>query len=420
MSSNTLLRVAVLVDLPRTPLSGGHVRGWERLARAAAGSDLPLDLTVYFSGEEKTEKLSPHVRLRHLPPVFSTARLKFLPYVPDNTDLAPYHFKLARELAHYDVIHTTDGFFAFARTAEKIADKLGIPLTTSFHTDTPGYANVFTRRTIETLFGKGRFGHFLTDTLALPQKQQDKMMRRLRCHLSHCRAAIATRAGDIDLSKDIIGPEHVTFMRTPVDRERIGPHRADRKGMEQAYKIPEGRIIVLFIGRLDEGKNIYTLISAMEQGLAEGLPLHLITAGVGPADKDLRERLGANVTVAGFIQPPELGHLLASVDIYAHPSEVEIRSLTAAEGMVSGKPVLLSAKGGVARHYQGAGGVIEVGPAPSDWTAILRKLATDADLRQTMGAQNMRYAATNIPSDLDLMAQDFLPAWQKAANLHGG
>src|ERR1700761_501027 len=152
MTESERLRVAVLVDLPRSPQSGGHVKCWERLANAAAHSNLPLDLTVYFSGTAPDEILGPQARLRHLPPVFSTARLKFLPYVPDHTDLAPYHPRLARELAQYDVIHTTDGFFAFTRTAERVSRARGIPLVTSFHTDTPSYTRIFTQHTIEEIF----------------------------------------------------------------------------------------------------------------------------------------------------------------------------------------------------------------------------------------------------------------------------
>lgn len=120
-ASSRPLRVAVLVDLPRTAHSGGHVKGWESRAYALAQTDLPVELTLFFSGPEKTEWLAPHVCLRQLPPVFSTRNLRFLPYVPDYTDLAPYHPALAKELKNFDVIHTTDAYFAFSRTAERVS-----------------------------------------------------------------------------------------------------------------------------------------------------------------------------------------------------------------------------------------------------------------------------------------------------------
>ena len=57
MRAEKPIRVAALVDLPRSPEAGGHVKCWERLAAAAADGALPLDLTVYFSGRHRTEVL---------------------------------------------------------------------------------------------------------------------------------------------------------------------------------------------------------------------------------------------------------------------------------------------------------------------------------------------------------------------------
>jgi glycosyltransferase involved in cell wall biosynthesis len=176
-----------LVDLPRSAEAGGHVKWWERLAAAAAieaeGGDAPFDLTVYFSGEGPDEILNAHVR-RHLPPVFSTARLRFLPYVPDHTDLSPYHPRLARELPGYDLIHATDGFFAFARTARRIARQRAIPLTSSIHTDTPAYARIFTRQTIAKLSAHWPWmKRKLIEDWNLPDRQGSRMDRRLQEHM---------------------------------------------------------------------------------------------------------------------------------------------------------------------------------------------------------------------------------------------
>src|SRR5690348_11665153 len=112
------IAVGVLVDLARRADSGGHVKCWERLAEAAA--DLPgLDLTVHFAGPGcGSENIAGNVRFVSEKPVFSTARLGFLlGEVPDDADLAPWHPRLAQALPRYDVVHTTDAFFAYAKTA---------------------------------------------------------------------------------------------------------------------------------------------------------------------------------------------------------------------------------------------------------------------------------------------------------------
>ncbi len=411
----TPLRVAALIDLPRSPLSGGHVKGWERLARAAAESDLPLDLTVYFSGPALTEELSPKARLRQLPPVFSTARLKFLPYVPDHTDLAPFHPALGRELKSYDVIHTTDGFFAFAKTAERVHRRHGVPLVTSFHTDTPAYARVFTRKTIEGLFGQSFLARFLLNVLRFPEKQERKMRRRLEKHLSACAGALYTRQEDRELAAGILGDSNVHKVRLGVDRKMFGPHRKDRAGIEESYAIPPGRIVILFVGRLDVGKNIYTLIEAMEKLIGEGLPLHLVAAGLGPAREDLLGRLGGHVSAPGFVDPDELARLYASADGLALCSEVEIRSLAGVEAMTSGLPVLVSEKSGIAKLFNNTPAMRVVRSGAANWAEALAAFAGDPALREHMGKVALAYGREYVASWQEVLAEDFLPVWRKAA-----
>jgi len=414
MTSSKPLRVAALIDLPRSPLSGGHIKGWERLAKAAANSDIPLDLTLYCSGPVLTEELGPFSRIKQLPPVFSTSRLKFLPYVPDNTDLAHYHKALAAELLAYDVIHTTDGYFAFARTAEKIARQRKIPLVTSFHTDTPAYARVFTRLTIERLFGHGWLARLLLDKLHLPEKEEQKKIARLKKHLASCSKALVTRQEDHAIASEILDDADIHTIRLGVDRSIFGPHRADREGVEADYKIPRGSIVFLFVGRLDVGKNIYTLIEAMENLIAEGQPVHLITAGLGPADQDLRERLGRHVSVAGFVDPEELARLYASVDALALSSEVEIRSMAGVEAMTSALPVLVSEKSGVAVLFDNTPAMQVVKSGAAEWTKAMREFANSTNKRAHMRKVALGYADTHIASWNTVLAEDLFAVWAKA------
>ncbi len=407
------IRVAALIDLPRSPLSGGHVKGWEKRAYAAAKMDLPIDFTIYFSGPEKTEILAPHVRIRQLPPVFSTARLKFLPYVPDHTDLAPYHPKLAKELKTFDVIHTTDGFFNFAQTAEKISRAYGIPLVNSFHTDTPSYARVFTRKTIETLFGQSWLARFLLNTLKIPEKQERKMYAKLRRHIAACRHVLAVREEDKALAASLIGAENVHHVYLGVDLEMFGPHRKDRSGIENDYRIPKDKIIFLFVGRLDEGKNIYTLIEAMERLIAEGLPVHLVTAGVGPAEEALRERLKGHVSVLGFVEPDEIARLYASVDALALASEVEIRSFAGIEAMASGLPVLVSQKSGVAPLFDNTPAMKVVESGATNWANALRDFVNNPQLREHMARTARAYGHDYVESWGDAFVKGYVRIWLK-------
>lgn len=409
-------RIAVLVDLPRSAESGGHVKCWERLAYAAAESGLPLDLTVYFSGTHPDEVLGPHVRLRHLEPVFSTANLKFLPYMPDTTDLAPWHGRLARELVQYDAIHTTDGFFAFAQTAAKLSRRRGIPLVTSFHTDTPSYARIFTRQTIKKLTGCWpQLQRKLIEDWKLPERQGRSMERKLAAHIRACRYAFVTRPEDHALAENILGPARVKPLRLGIDKGMFGTHRSDRAGVLRDYGIAPNSIVALFVGRVDIGKNIYTLIDAAEQMIAKGAPLHLIVAGVGPAAADVRQRLGRYASLPGYAKPAELARLYASVDVLTLTSEVEIRSMVGGEALVSGCPVLVSAKSGVAPLFNNTPAMQVVESGVKAWSAALGDFVADAQKRELMRVAAINYGEHFLASWQDVLAEDLLPVWQLAA-----
>lgn len=411
------LRVAALVDLPRSPSSGGHVKCWERLATAAALSSLPLDLTVYFSGQDETEVLAAHTRIRHLKPLFSTANLKFLPYVPDHTDLAPYHPSLARELSQYDVIHTTDGFFAYSRTAERMARAHHIPIVTSFHTDTPAYTRIFTRLAIERSFEWSQgLRHILLDVLDVPERQGKGMDHKIRKHLTNCSYALVTREEDDALAVSILGRDHVRHLRLGVDKEMFNPLRCDRSAIEKIYGIPDNRIVLLFVGRVDVGKNIYTLIHAMEKLIAEGIPLHLVTAGVGPATEDVQKVLKDHVSVAGYVAPVDLAQLYASVDGLALSSEVEIRSMAGVEAIASGCPILVSEKSNIAQLFDNTVAMQTVVSGVDNWADAICNFSADPEKRLTMHKAALDYSDRHLASWQDVLAEDLFTVWQQAAD----
>lgn len=417
MPTSEVLRIAALIDLPRSAQAGGHVKCWERIAEAAADSKLPLDLTVYFSGTQPDEILGQHVRLRHLPPVFSTSNLKFLPHMPGTTDLAPWHPRLARELTQYDVIHTTDGYFAFAQTAMKVCRKHNIPLVTSFHTDTPSYTRIFTRQTIENLTGRWpKLQHKLIEDWNLPERQGRNMERKLADHIGACRYAFVTRPEDQVVAERILGISRIAPLRLGIDKVKFGSHRADRAGVLRDCGVGQDRIVALFVGRVDIGKNIHTLIEAAERLIAQGAPLHLIIAGVGPVTEEIRQRLGANASLPGYIESDELARLYASVDLLTITSEIEIRSMVGGEALVSGCPVLVSEKSGIAPLFHNTPAMQAVPAGAENWVAALGDFVADAGKRELMRVAAVNYGEHFLASWQDIMTQELFPVWRMAAD----
>ncbi|MDD4616958.1 MAG: glycosyltransferase [Alphaproteobacteria bacterium] len=409
-----VLKVAALVDLPREKGAGGHVKYWERLAQACVKSQVSVDLTVYFSGNGPEIALSPNVRFRALPPVFSTVNLKFLPYIPAHTDLAPYHRKLALELPDYDVIHATDAYFAFAKTAERVAQKRNVPLVTSLHTDTPAYAELFTRHTLKKLLGQTT-GNAVDALFKLSARQRKSKQARLRTHLKACRAVFAMRPEDVAFAQEAGGAGKIKPMRLGVDKTLFKPDPAARDAIEAEYGLPPQRFLALFVGRVDSGKNADLLLAACSQALRENVALHLIVVGAGPLTGPIQEALGPNATLTGLVPPEKLARLYAAADCLCITSDIEIGGLVGVEAMASGCPVLVSKKSSIASLYGNPQAMKEVESPPAAWAAALAFLARHSAQREAMRDAARAFRDTKIASWEEILEQDFFPVWQQAA-----
>jgi glycosyltransferase involved in cell wall biosynthesis len=412
---NNYLRVAVLVDLSRDGGAGGHVKYWERMAQAAVKEKAPIELTVYYSGDAEDEVLSPHVRYRFLPPEFSTTRLKFLPYVPAHTDLAHLHPALARELETYDVIHATEGFFAFTRTAERVSRQKHIPLVTSFHTDTPAYAEIFTHQTIKHIFGHA-VGGTLDALFKISAGQRRTKLLRLRSHLKRCAAILAMRHEDIMLAQNVAPEDKIKPMRLGVDKDLFVPQAHTRAAIEKEYDIPAGKLLVLFVGRIDAGKNMPVLMQACANAITNGVKVHLLVAGLGHLADEVKETLGDNVTLAGMVEPRKLAGFYAAADCLAIASDIEIGGMIGVEALACGCPVLVSRQSGVAQLCGDTPAMRMVESGVSAWTQALVDYAKDEPGQKSMRAAALAFREDKLASWGEVLKEDFIPIWQAVAH----
>jgi glycosyltransferase involved in cell wall biosynthesis len=410
------LRVGVLVDLPLGPRVGGHVRCWERLAQAALGFADALDLTVHFIGEASEERvLGETVRYRIEPPVFSTERLRFLSHVPDHTDLAPRHRRLERQLARYDLIHTTDAYFAYARTALRFGARRRIPIVNSVHTSTPEYARLFTAQTIERLLGHGAAARLLLDRLCLAERVEARMLRQLVAYQRRCAFALVSRPDRLEPTRALLGGR-AGLLRRGVDHRLFNPAKRDRAWLDQAYGIPPERFVVICAGRLNRGKNVLLLAEAMAALVAAGVDAQLLCAGEGDDRAAILERLGPHATCPGRVEPEDLARLYASADLFAFPSRIEEAANVVLEALASGLPALVTADGGMGRVIaDGETGLILPGDESGPWIAAAAMLAADGERRRRMGRAARRFAERAVPSWGQVLAEDLLPRWQEAA-----
>jgi glycosyltransferase involved in cell wall biosynthesis len=406
------LKVGVLVDLALTPDAGGHVKCWQRFAEAAVDCGDELDLTVHFSGPEPRRiELSPTVRYVLLPPVFSTARI--IRQVPDHTDLAPWHPRLARMLADYDVIHTTDAFFCYARTATRFGRRHGTPVVSSIHTNTPEYARLTLTKILERTFGRGIVYRAANDVLALPDLASTMLDRRLTRHLERVTLALGSYAGAPDARYD--GCDSGVSLRRGLDRELFRPERRDRGWFERRFGLPSDHLVAMYAGKLNTGKNVPLLVPVIEQVRAAGVPVHLLCAGAGAERAALEAALGAALTCAGQLDQAELARAYASADLFLFPSVIDETGNAALEALGSGLPTLLAAGSGVAVRMADCPGLrVLPGDRPEAWAAAIVELASAPQRLPAMARAARVYVEARVPSWREVLMEDLVPVWRAA------
>ncbi len=144
---------------------------------------------------------------------------------------------------------------------------------------------------------------------------------------------------------------------------------------------------VLFIGRLDPEKGVEVLLRAAEDVLAAHPQAKFLIAGTGKLEDALKQQaqpLGQAVEFLGYMADPWPLYRGASVVVV--PSLYEPFGLVALEGMVSGRPVIASATGGLAEIVtDGQDGLLVPPGNAQALTEAICRLLSDESLRVSLG-----------------------------------
>lgn len=174
----------------------------------------------------------------------------------------------------------------------------------------------------------------------------------------------------------------------------------ERKDIRRSLGVSDERPIVLFASKFMPGKRPDLVIQAAGQLVSQGHSLHLVMAGSGAMEIELR-RLATSfpdlsVTFPGFVNQSEMPRLLAASDIFVFPSTIDQWGLIVNEAMAAGLPVIVGADSGCAPDLvdDGANGYL----VPSNDLDALRqaieRIVVDAGLRRRMSEASLRKIST--------------------------
>ncbi|WP_028065574.1 glycosyltransferase [Solirubrobacter soli] len=153
---------------------------------------------------------------------------------------------------------------------------------------------------------------------------------------------------DAVLSPSAVSDERLRALG--IDESRIG--RWDR-GVDLGRFSPtlrtraaDGRIRVLYAGRLTKEKGVDLLADAFLAARARDPRLELVLAGGGPEEDALRARLGSAATFLGWLEGDALARAYADADLFLFCSQTDTFGQVVLEAQASGLPVVAVDAGG--------------------------------------------------------------------------
>ncbi len=178
---------------------------------------------------------------------------------------------------------------------------------------------------------------------------------------------------------------------------RLFDRPIDRDALRRDMGAPPGATIALFASRLEDQKDVPTLLDAFAR-LAARLPtLHLAIAGQGSRAAELQARvdalgLAARIRFLGVrLDVPDL---LRAADCFVLSSTWEGLPMVILEALGAGCPILATAVGGVPTAVRdGETGLLVAPRDPGAFAGALERLVGDAALRARLASAGQRLFA---------------------------
>jgi glycosyltransferase involved in cell wall biosynthesis/predicted metal-dependent phosphoesterase TrpH len=291
----------------------------------------------------------------------------------------------------YDIVHVTaPGPAGVAATLlNRVA---GTPLVASYHTELASYVGLRSGDDgLESLARMALGAFYGAPSLVLsPSPAADRSLL------------------DLGVAADRLGR-----WERGVDVSRFDPGKAAREDYP-------GEVKVLYAGRLTREKGVDLLAESFLRARKADPRLHLLLAGGGPEEAELRGRLGEHATFLGWLEGEELARAYASADVFLFCSTTDTYGQVVLEAGASGVPVVAVAEGGPASLVENRHTGMLCQPDPDHIAGTVLQLAASPLLRRHLGASAVRSArARSWQRALEQLAEGYRCALGTAAPAAG-
>ncbi len=285
------------------------------------------------------------------------------PFYPDIRLARPRASHLASVIAGFrpDLVHC-ETEFGIGWAGKSAAARAGVPMVSSYHTNFASYTEAYGARWL-----RGVVARYIS-----------------RFHRGSRRVYTPSSVAREDLLR--LGVRDVEVWGRGVDIELFHPGRRS-EAMRAAFGMGS-RYTFLYVGRLAPEKRVAQVVDAFRLA-SEIVPrgvIHLVIAGAGPREAELRAAAPPDVTFLGVLdRRSRLPDLYANCDAFVFASVTETLGLVVLEAMASGLPVIAVPEGGVRDHLRdGRNGIAcRAGDVPGMALAMVR-IATEWGLSRRL------------------------------------
>ena len=219
----------------------------------------------------------------------------------------------------------------------------------------------------------------------------------------------------------------VAAVSNGVDLSHFKPGKAN-KTIYKKYNVPEGRPIVLYVGRVDPEKNVGTVLSAFQSVLEKVPDALLVIVGDGVDLTRLRKeasKLGISKSVKflGKVLAPDLYDIYKMGDVFVTASEIETQGIVLIEAAASGLP-LVAVNAGAVREIcvnNENGFLIEINKKSKSMISDVKSMISDAvsmilkdeKMRERFSVNSVKFAGEH---DFEKTLDKFMNIYQRVLN----
>ncbi len=406
-------RVAILIDLELSNKSGGHVKFWEKICESLLREKLEIKMDIFFLGKvRKKRKLNNFINFKINKPILSSKILKVVGIDADYTDLFPLNPILFFELKKYDLIHTTDQLFSMSKTAKLASFIWKIPLTTSYHTDTPSY----TKHYILKMFSS--YPSFLSSIfikkIKLHQKISENQKIWIQKYFNFCeKVMIDFKTLSKDFSK-IKKSKKLVNLERGINKEVFKKIKINKRNFYEKFKIPLENKILFFCGRIHELKGANFLAKIHKNLREKGVRVTTILTGEDIHGDECKKIGGQNLIITNYLNQNEVASFMNVCDLFVFPSLYETGPQVVLEAKSCGALCLVSPNGGGRTIRHNFDGIIISKYLINEWVKVIYSLLKEKKKISEIKYNLQKYNTS--PSWKNVFFTVFYKNWKKVLN----